>query len=80
MQYAEDIPHVAYGAEVKTLESDSAAMFVIARELAKLVLRQPQLYATAGALMNLEPDSYYSEHMIRQVHWGQDHARLQAWL
>ncbi|MCB0190756.1 MAG: hypothetical protein KDJ65_02330 [Anaerolineae bacterium] len=80
VHYAEEIPHVAYVAEAKTLEADSAATFVIARELAKLVLRQPQLYATAGALMDLEPDSYYAEHMIRQVQWGQDHATLQAWL
>lgn len=80
-QYAEGLSQNVYLAEAKTLESDEAAMFVIAREFAKVVLRQPALFATAGSLISSEPDEdIYTEHLGRQVRWGQDHATLQSWL
>lgn len=79
-QIAETVMPAAFLAEARSLESEPAAMFVIAREFAKIILRQPQLFATAGALMDSEPDSFYDEFVIRQLHWAEDHATLQTWL
>lgn len=79
-QVAENLKHYIYLSEAKEVESDSAAMFVIAREFAKISLRYNELFAVAGSMINSEPESYYTRYLTEQADWAELHATLIAWL
>lgn len=83
-QIAEDLSQWVILNEAKELKSESARMFVIAREFAKIVLRQPQLFAVAGSALAEsseypEARSHYADYLMDRVDWGADHATLIAW-
>jgi hypothetical protein len=64
------------------IESDAAAMFVIAHEFAHVILRHAEMSNLAMDLLDLktDPTTYTSDDFQALEEWQEDHASLQAWL
>lgn len=77
----EDLPFTITLCRVAEAESDAACMWIIAHELAHIVLRHPEMTLLLESLCTDEPDAAYTvTDLLDLWKWQEDQADLQAWL